>query len=97
MHVPLRLQAVHQVVLGTDDFLRNAANAICPVAYSLLGASRHSTPVAANRASIRGIVIILEPRWWREIKSSEGTRSAEKMTSSILVWNIDQAQMELTG
>ena len=74
MHVPLWLQGILEVILGSDHVLGYTADTVRASADGMLLSRRHGASVTANGSSVirAGIRSGLESRWRSKVKASEG-------------------------
>jgi len=80
MHIPLRLQAFHEIALAAHDFLGDTADAVGTGADGLMGAGRHAAAVAADGASVGGGFAGTEAGGRSKVEGGEGAGITEEMT-----------------
>ena len=80
---PSRLQALHNIVLGSDHLFRYPTHTIGTVANVVDLRGRSSTNIASSTpdaASIGTAITVLEPRRWCKVERSERARFPKLVT-----------------
>lgn len=79
LHVPIRAQAAHHVILGTNHIGWQAADPVVTHADIIHVSVRNTSPVTADATRITASILVLEPRWRSKVQTSVSSRFTQGM------------------